>query len=452
MPGEPVDTIAAIATPRGNAGIGVIRLSGPDVPAILAKLTAKKIEPRRASLAKIYDSVNELIDQVLVLYFPAPHSFTGEHVIELQGHGGMVVMDMLLEHVIALGCRQARPGEFSERAFLNGKIDLAQAEAIADLIESHSRSAARGAMRSLQGEFSTEVHALVENLVHLRVLAEAYLDFPDEEIDEIPENEFSGRLDQIIDETSDLLRRAGKGSLLRDGFHIVLAGRPNAGKSSLLNLLTRADTAIVSSKAGTTRDIIRDRIDLDGMLIDLTDTAGLRHTDDEIEHEGVRRATRELGNADHVLLIVDEADYSESTRQELLEFIDPDIPVTIIRNKIDLLDGVPAAKHQLDRITEIMLSVKSGTGTDLLFDHLKSISSADSLGEGVFSARRRHIDALQRARVALLDARKHIHPQLQLELLAEDCRQAQNHLNEITGEFGSEDLLGRIFSSFCIGK
>jgi tRNA modification GTPase len=451
LPGEPVDTIAAIATPRGNAGIGVIRLSGPGVPAILTRLTAKKIEPRKATLAKIHDSVNNLIDQVLILYFPAPHSFTGEDVVELQGHGGMVVMDMLLEHVIALGCRQARPGEFSERAFLNGKIDLAQAEAIADLIESHSRSAARGAMRSLQGEFSTEVHALVENLVHLRVLAEAYLDFPDEELDEIPENEFSGRLDQIIDETTDLLRRAGKGSLLRDGFHIVLAGRPNAGKSSLLNLLTRTDTAIVSSKAGTTRDIIRDRIDLDGMLIDLTDTAGLRHTDDEIEHEGVRRATRELGNADHVLLIVDEADYSEGTRQELLDFIDPEIPVTIVRNKIDLLDGVPG-KQVLGKVTEIMLSVKSGAGTDILFDHLKSISSADSLSEGVFSARRRHIDSLERAKDVLLDGRQHIHPQLQLELLAEDCRQAQNHLNEITGEFGSEDLLGRIFSSFCIGK
>jgi len=358
---------------------------------------------------------------------------------------------MLLEHVLSLGCRQARAGEFSERAYLNGKIDLAQAEAIADIIESHTRSAVRGAMRSLEGEFSKEVYKLVEDLVHLRMLAEAYMDFPDEEISEIPQKEFTDKLDDLTNGISQLLAMATKGNLLRDGFHLVLAGKPNAGKSSLLNTLTKNDTAIVSEQAGTTRDIIRDRIDLDGLVIDITDTAGLRHTTNVIESEGVRRAQKELEKADRVLLIIDEADYDQELAGELLDFVDDETPVTIIRNKIDLLGKEPEIIKNNNQY-EILLSIKTGIGIDLLYQHLREVVATESLTEGVFTARRRHLEALEEAQALLLNAAGHLTPFIQLELLAEDCRQAQKSLNTITGEFSSEDLLGRIFSSFCIGK
>ena len=445
------DTIAAIATPRGNAGVGVIRISGSATKEIIQKLCATELEPRKATLAKIHDQQNRLIDQVLLIFFPSPHSFTGEDILELQGHGGTVVLDMLLEHVLSLGCRQARAGEFSERAYLNGKIDLAQAEAIADIIESHTRSAVRGAMRSLEGEFSKEVYKLVEDLVHLRMLAEAYMDFPDEEISEIPQKEFTDKLDDLTNGIRQLLAMASKGNLLRDGFHLVLAGKPNAGKSSLLNILTKNDTAIVSEQAGTTRDIIRDRIDLDGLVIDITDTAGLRHTTDVIESEGVRRAQKELEKADRVLLIIDEADYDQELAGELLDFVDDETPVTIIRNKIDLLGKQPEIIKNNNQY-EILLSIKTGIGVDLLYQHLREVVATESLTEGVFTARRRHLEALQEAQALLLNAAGHLTPFIQLELLAEDCRQAQKYLNTITGEFSSEDLLGRIFSSFCIGK
>ena len=445
------DTIAAIATPRGNAGVGVIRISGSATKEIIQKLCATELEPRKATLAKIHDQQNRLIDQVLLIFFPSPHSFTGEDILELQGHGGTIVLDMLLEHVLSLGCRQARAGEFSERAYLNGKIDLAQAEAIADIIESHTRSAVRGAMRSLEGEFSKEVYKLVEDLVHLRMLAEAYMDFPDEEISEIPQKEFTDKLDDLTNGIRQLLAMASKGNLLRDGFHLVLAGKPNAGKSSLLNILTKNDTAIVSEQAGTTRDIIRDRIDLDGLVIDITDTAGLRHTTDVIESEGVRRAQKELEKADRVLLIIDEADYDQELAGELLDFVDDETPVTIIRNKIDLLGKQPEIIKNNNQY-EILLSIKTGIGVDLLYQHLREVVATESLTEGVFTARRRHLEALQEAQALLLNAAGHLTPFIQLELLAEDCRQAQKSLNTITGEFSSEDLLGRIFSSFCIGK
>ena len=445
------DTIAAIATPRGNAGVGVIRVSGSGTSNIMRRLSSARLEPRTATLTGIIDHQQHLIDQVLLIFFPAPHSFTGEDVLEIQGHGGTVVLDMLLEHVLSLGCRQARAGEFSERAFLNGKIDLAQAEAIADVIESQTRSAVRGAMRSLQGDFSKAIHQLVDNLIHLRMLAEAHMDFPDEEIDEIPSMEFEQKLIALQRELNKLHEIANQGNLLRDGFHLVLAGRPNAGKSSLLNVLTKNDTAIVSDQAGTTRDIIRDRLDLDGIVIDVTDTAGLRKTTDVIESEGVRRARKELAKADRVLLLIDEAEYDRDVRDELLEYIADETPVTILRNKIDLVEKKSKVISEGDQC-EIMLSVKTGTGLDLLFQHLREVTSAESLPEGVFTARRRHIEALQKAKNALSNAAQNLSPVVQLELLAEDCRQAQNSLNEITGEFSSEDLLGRIFSSFCIGK
>ncbi len=445
------ETIAAIATPRGNAGIGVIRVSGSGTSNIIRHLSSTRLEPRKATLTAIVDQQQQLIDQVLLIFFPAPNSFTGEDVLEIQGHGGTVVLDMLLEHVLSLGCRQARAGEFSERAFLNGKIDLAQAEAIADVIESQTRSAVRGAMRSLQGDFSNAVHQLVENLIHLRMLAEAYMDFPDEEIDNIPGIEFEERLEALQRELTKLYQIANQGNLLRDGFHIVLAGRPNAGKSSLLNVLTRNDTAIVSDQAGTTRDIIRDRLDLDGIVIDVTDTAGLRDTTDAIESEGVRRAQKELDKADRVLLLIDEGEFDKDVRNELMAYISDDVPVTILRNKIDLVEKEAKVIYAGNRC-EILLSVKTGMGLDLLFQHLREVTSGESLPEGVFTARRRHVEALQKADNALSNAAQNLSPVVQLELFAEDCRQAQNYLNEITGEFSSEDLLGRIFSSFCIGK
>lgn len=448
---ETPDTIAAIATARGSAGVGVIRISGPACREIQLKLYDRKLVPRKATLTDLYDHQQRLIDQVLLIYFPEPNSFTGDDVLELQGHGGVVVLDMLLEHVLTLGCRQARAGEFSERAFLNGKIDLTQAEAIADLIESQTRSAARGAMRSLQGEFSARIHQLVDRLVHLRVYAEAYLDFPDEEIDDLPASEFEQQLTAINHELNDLLLSANKGNLLRDGYHLVLAGRPNAGKSSLLNALTKNETAIVSDQPGTTRDIIRDKIDLDGLAIDVTDTAGLRHTSDSIESEGVRRARNELEKADRVLLIIDEAEYDKNTIQELQAFIPEDTPVTIIRNKIDVLNKEPDIVTT-NNTCEILLSIKSGAGFDLLYQHLKEAISIETVTEGAFTARRRHIEALVEALKAIKNAAGHLRPVIQLELLAEDCRLAQKALNEITGEFTSEDMLGKIFSSFCIGK
>lgn len=448
---ENADTIAAIATPRGNAGIGVIRISGSATRGIMQRLSEKKLEPRKAALSKIFDHQNRLIDQVLLLFFPAPNSFTGEDVLELQGHGGVVVLDMLLEHVLSLGCRQSRAGEFSERAYLNGKIDLTQAEAIADIIESHTRSAVRGAMRSLEGEFSNEINQIVNNLVHLRMLAEAYMDFPDEEISEIPDKEFRQSLFELTRDIRKLLDSANKGNLLRDGFHLVLAGKPNAGKSSLLNRLTKNETAIVSDQAGTTRDIIRDRIDLDGLVIDVTDTAGLRHTTDVVESEGVRRAQKELERADRVLLIIDEAEFDQQLKDELLGFAEDKTPVTIIRNKIDLQKKKPAIINSGNN-TEILLSIKTGEGIDLLYHHLREVSATESVTEGVFTARRRHIEALQEAENILINAVNHLSSVIQLELLAEDCRQVQQALNRITGEFSNEDLLGKIFSSFCIGK
>ena len=417
----------------------------------MQRLSAKKLEPRKAALSKILDHQNRLIDQVLLLFFPAPNSFTGEDVLELQGHGGVVVLDMLLEHVLSLGCRQARAGEFSERAYLNGKIDLTQAEAIADIIESHTRSAVRGAVRSLEGEFSNEIHQIVNNLVHLRMLTEAYMDFPDEEISDIPDREFRQRLFELTRDIRELLDNANKGNLLRDGYHLVLAGKPNSGKSSLLNRLTKNDTAIVSDQAGTTRDIIRDRIDLDGLVIDVTDTAGLRHTTDVVESEGVRRAQKELERADRVLLIIDEAEFDQQLKDELLDFVEDETPVTIIRNKIDLQGKKPAIINSGNNC-EILLSIKTGEGIDLLYHHLKEVSATESVTEGVFTARRRHIEALQEAENILNNSVNHLSPVIQLELLAEDCRQAQQALNRITGEFSNEDLLGKIFGSFCIGK
>lgn len=444
------DTIAAIATPRGSGGVGIIRVSGADISALLENLQLGTPVPRTASLRKIHDANGRLIDEVLVLYFPAPASFTGEDVLELQGHGGLVIMDMLLERVLTCGCRQARPGEFSERAFLNDKLDLVQAEAIADVIESHSRTAVRGAMRSLQGDFSRRVHSISDDLIHLRTHVEAYLDFPDEEIDTLPSVEFSTQCQSLERAISELLATARQGQMLRDGLHLVLAGKPNAGKSSLLNRLTAADTAIVSDIPGTTRDVIRERVHIDGIPIDVTDTAGLRDTADAIESEGVARARQELSRADRVLLVVDDADFSSDLLADLDHYLHAEVPVTVVRNKIDLT-GRNSQIENIDGVDIVSMSTRTGDGLRLLTEHLKQVTGLATVPEGVFTARQRHLDALRRALVFVQQGRDLLDPP-RPELLAEELRQAQTVLGEITGEFTSEDLLGEIFGSFCIGK
>lgn len=444
------DTIAAIATPRGSGGVGIIRVSGADISALLENLKLATPVPRTASLRKIHDANGRLIDEVLVLYFPAPASFTGEDVLELQGHGGLVIMDMLLERVLTCGCRQARPGEFSERAFLNDKLDLVQAEAIADVIESHSRTAVRGAMRSLQGDFSRRVHSISDDLIHLRTHVEAYLDFPDEEIDTLPSEEFSTQCQSLERAISELLATARQGQMLRDGLHLVLAGKPNAGKSSLLNRLTAADTAIVSNIPGTTRDVIRERVHIDGIPIDVTDTAGLRDTADAIESEGVARARQELSRADRVLLVVDDADFSSDLLADLDDYLHAEVPVTVVRNKIDLT-GRNSQIENIDGVDIVSMSTRTGDGLRLLTEHLKQVTGLATVPEGVFTARQRHLDALRRALVFVQQGRDLLDPP-RPELLAEELRQAQTVLGEITGEFTSEDLLGEIFGSFCIGK
>lgn len=444
------DTIAAIATPRGSGGVGIIRVSGADISALLENLKLGMPVPRTASLRKIHDANGRLIDEVLVLYFPAPASFTGEDVLELQGHGGLVIMDMLLERVLTCGCRQARPGEFSERAFLNDKLDLVQAEAIADVIESHSRTAVRGAMRSLQGDFSRRVHSISDDLIHLRTHVEAYLDFPDEEIDTLPSEEFSTQCQSLELAISELLATARQGQMLRDGLHLVLAGKPNAGKSSLLNRLTAADTAIVSDIPGTTRDVIRERVHIDGIPIDVTDTAGLRDTADAIESEGVARARQELSRADRVLLVVDDADFSSDLLADLDDYLHAEVPVTVVRNKIDLT-GRNSQVENNDGVDIVSISTRTGDGLRLLTEHLKQVTGLATVPEGVFTARQRHLDALRRALVFVQQGRALLDPPYP-ELLAEELRQAQTVLGEITGEFTSEDLLGEIFGSFCIGK
>lgn len=450
------DTIAAIATAQGRGGVGIIRLSGPQAQQIGEHICARSLTPRHAHYGAFYAAEQTPLDQGLALYFPAPHSFTGEHVVELQGHGGPVVMDMLLKRCLELGARLANPGEFSERAFLNDKLDLAQAEAIADLIEASSEQAARNALRSLQGAFSKRVHALTEELIHLRIQVEAAIDFPEEEIDFLADGHIQSLLEQVMSSLNEVLREAGQGALLRDGMTVVIAGRPNAGKSSLLNALAGHEAAIVTDIAGTTRDVLREHIHLDGMPLHVIDTAGLRKTSDQVEQIGVERALKAIHEADRVLLVVDssapEAADPFALWPEFLTELPATDKVTLIRNKADLSNEAVGLHSEADGQVTISLSARSGEGLDLLREHLKTCMGFSQTAESSFSARRRHLEALRSAQTSL----EHGYQQLTAcgagELLAEDLRMAQKALGEITGEFSSDDLLGRIFSSFCIGK
>lgn len=451
------DTIAAVATPPGRGGVGIVRVSGRSLASMLKQLHPSAIAPRSAVYTDFHDAEGGVIDQGLLLYFPAPHSFTGEDVIELQGHGGPVVMDALLSRMLELGARPARPGEFSQRAFLNDKIDLTQAEAIADLIDASSREAARCAVRSLQGAFSRLIHSVVEELINMRVFVEAAIDFPEEEIDFLAESGIIATLDSLVATLDGIIADAAQGALIREGMTVVIAGKPNAGKSSLLNALSGRDSAIVTDIAGTTRDVLRESIHIDGMPLHIVDTAGLRESDDAVELEGIRRAWIEIEQADRILFVVDISEHQYHHPEDLWPAFFERLPgksnVTVILNKTDLCESVDAtAGLSESSFPVIALSATTGTGLQQLKDHLKACMGYEGILESSFVARRRHLDALHRARQRIADARVQLMVSAAGELAAEDLRYAQEHLGEITGEFTSDDLLGRIFSSFCIGK
>lgn len=450
------DTIAAQATATGRAGVGIIRVSGPAVSAVASAILGKIPKPRTAEYLPFLDAEQQTLDQGIALYFPGPNSFTGEDVLELQGHGGPVLLDMLLRRVLEMkDVRIARPGEFSERAFLNDKLDLTQAEAIADLIDASSEQAARSAMHSLQGDFSRKIHDLVEKVIYLRIYVEAAIDFPDEEIDFLSDGKVSGDLAAIISDLNGIQKQATQGSILREGMRVVIAGRPNAGKSSLLNALAGREAAIVTEIAGTTRDVLREHIHIDGMPLHIIDTAGLREATDKVEQIGIERAWQEIEQADRVLFMVDGTTTNATSPAEIwpdfMSRLPKDLGLTVIRNKADLTGETTGASQDGD-YPVFHISAKTNSGIEELRDHLKACMGFDANTEGSFIARRRHLDALERAaeHLAIGDAQLHNH--LAGELLAEELRLTQQHLNEITGEFSSDDLLGRIFSSFCIGK
>ena len=445
-----VDTIAAVATPPGRGGVGIIRLSGPLAHSIALKLVEKKsLEPRKAYYCSFHGNDGEIIDQGLVLYFKAPHSFTGEDIIELHGHGAPIVLDRLLHESMLLGARLAKPGEFSERAFLNDKIDLTQAEAIADLIHASSETAARMAMRSLHGDFSKKINELNEQIIYLRLYVEAAIDFPEEEIDFLNDGKVSLMLNQILHDLIAIRVSARQGAILREGLSVVIAGRPNAGKSTLINQLAGRDVAIVTEMAGTTRDVMREHILLDDIPLHLIDTAGLRDSDDIVEKEGIKRAWQEVQRADCILLIIDASNPGDDVGA-LNKAIEatrlPEVPIIRIFNKIDKLATSPHCENNT-----IYLSAKSGEGLSLLKAKIKETVGYQP-EEGQFLARRRHLHALDAAKELLVEGFRQLASHRAGEMLAEDLRLAHQSLCEITGEFTSDDLLGKIFSSFCIGK
>jgi tRNA modification GTPase len=450
------DTIAAQATAPGRAGVGIIRISGPQAAMVAQAILGRVPKPRVAEYLPFRAEDQSVLDQGIALYFPGPNSFTGEDVLELQGHGGPVLLDMLLRRILRLpALRIARPGEFSERAFLNDKLDLTQAEAIADLIDASSEQAARSAMHSLQGEFSRQINALVEKVIYLRMYVEAAIDFPDEEIDFLSDGKVSGDLASIRHDLTSIQKQATQGSILREGMKVVIAGRPNAGKSSLLNALAGREAAIVTEIAGTTRDVLREHIHIDGMPLHIIDTAGLRDATDKVEQIGIERAWQEIMQADRVLFMVDSTTTPATDPAEIwpdfIARIPAQLGITVIRNKADLT-GESIGSEQNGKYPLFRLSAKDKTGLDELREHLKSCMGFEANVEGSFIARRRHLDALARASEHLAIGEQQLHDHLAGELLAEELRITQQYLNEITGEFSSDDLLGRIFSSFCIGK
>lgn len=453
MTSKPALTIAAPATPAGRGGVGIVRISGPEVRAIALAILGICPPPRVATLLPFRDGDGHTLDSGLAVYFPAPHSYTGEDVLELQAHGGPVLLDMLLARVLELGARLARPGEFSERAFLNDKLDLLQAEAVADLIDAGSKAAARAAQRSLSGEFSAAILGLNEQVTDLRMYVEAAIDFPEEEIDFLSAPELTRRLNALATEFARLRLVAHRGRLLRDGIHLVLAGRPNGGKSSLMNRLAGYDTAIVNDQPGTTRDVLREQVHLDGLPVHLVDTAGLRVTENPVEQEGVRRTRRELITADLTLLVLDATD--PEPLGTLLAEVPEGSQVIGVRNKIDLTGELPGPKPPStggDGLWWVAVSARSGAGVDDLRELIKTRVGYGPPGEGTVLARQRHLDSLRRAEAHFISGREQLVVYRAGELLAEELRVAGLALAEITGEFSSDDLLGRIFGSFCVGK
>ncbi|MDP0270647.1 tRNA uridine-5-carboxymethylaminomethyl(34) synthesis GTPase MnmE [Glaesserella parasuis] len=450
------ETITAQATPIGRGGIGILRVSGPLATEVAQAVLGKCPKPRIADYLPFKDEDGTVLDQGIALFFKAPHSFTGEDVLELQGHGGQVILDLLLNRILKVkGVRIARAGEFSEQAFLNNKLDLAQAEAIADLIDATSEQAARSALKSLQGEFSNKINELVDSVIYLRTYVEAAIDFPDEEIDFLVDGKIEAKLNEIIAQLANVRQEAKQGTILREGMKVVIAGKPNAGKSSLLNALAGREAAIVTDIAGTTRDVLREHIHIDGMPLHIIDTAGLREASDEVEKIGIKRAWDEIEQADHVLLMIDSNEsQADSFQQEWATFLaklPKNIPVTVIRNKVDLT-GEAESLVQADNFTVIRLSAQTKVGVDLLREHLKKSMGYQSSTEGGFIARRRHLVALETAAEHLERGHIQLTQFYAGELLAEELRMVQNALSEITGQFTSDDLLGNIFSSFCIGK
>jgi tRNA modification GTPase len=450
------DTIVAQATSPGRGSVGIVRVSGPNTQQIAFALLGKCPAPRRAVYQGFTDSANKIIDEGIALFFNCPHSFTGEDVLELQGHGGQVVMQLLLQACLATGlARLAKPGEFSEQAFLNDKMDLTQAEAIADLIDASSVQAAKSAVKSLQGEFSKQIHSLVNEVIHLRMYVEAAIDFPEEEIDFLADGKVQAYLQNIVTQLDSVKQQAKQGSLLRDGMHVVIVGRPNAGKSSLMNALSGKDSAIVTDIAGTTRDVLKEHIHIDGMPLHIIDTAGLRESDDKVEKIGIERAWQEIRQADRILFMLDaqtdSADQPAQIWPEFFSLLPENVGLTVIRNKCDLT-AEPVGLDDSQTYPVIRISAYQNLGIDDLKTHLKACMGFDQAGEDQIIARQRHITALMNADKHIQLGKSQLEGYMAGELLAEELRIAQQYLNEITGQFTSDDLLGKIFSSFCIGK